>query len=323
MTDAPRLSVIIPTWNRADLALACLDSLAGQTWRDVEVLVVDDGSTDDTAARVAAAHPGARVLRLAENRGFAVAVNAGIAATRAPWVLLLNNDMTLAPDALEHLMRAAESGEADLLTPLVCWQATPERVYAAGDRITRGGRPESIGHNAALAGFTPGEAVFGVTFGAGLVSRRALDAVGPLAEDFVAYFEDADWCFRARLAGFGARCVPAARAWHIGSASLAGKTWWRTAQCHRNHALLVLRNYPLGLLIRHAPAILRERLHQHRRVFNAARAEAGALRALGRWLALEAALWRAVPGALRARRRIQGSRVLGVAAIDALLEGSR
>jgi GT2 family glycosyltransferase len=318
--SAPRLSIIIPTWNRADLVLACLASLDAQTWQDFEVVVVDDGSSDDTARQVAAAHPAARVLHLAENRGFAVATNTGLRAARAPWLFLLNNDMTLAPDALEHLMRAAESGAADLLTPLVCWQGTPDRVYAAGDRIRAGGRPESIGHNETLAGFVPPATIFGVTFGAGLVHRRVFDRVGMLAEDFVAYFEDADFCFRARLAGFRAACVPDARAWHVGSASLGGNTHWRTTQCHRNHALLVLRNYPIPLLLRHAPALVRERWHQHRRVFSSARAEGGAWHAARCWWRAETALWRALPGALRARRGIQRGRVLSVRALAMLLE---
>ena len=109
--------------------------------------------------------------------------------------------------------------------------------------------------------------------------------VGYFDESFVAYFEDADLCMRARAAGFEAACVPEAVAYHVGSASLAGNTLWRTRQCHRNHALLVLKNYPPRRLIAEAPWIVRERLHQSWRLFTACRAELGTTYAVREWVA--------------------------------------
>jgi GT2 family glycosyltransferase len=149
--------------------------------------------------------------------------------------------------------------------------------------------------------------------------RRIFDAVGLLEESFVAYFEDADLCFRARLAGFDAIVVPEAVAYHIGSASIADNTWWRSAQCFRNHALLVLRNMPGTLLWKHAGAILRERRHQRRMMFSALRAQFGGAKALAisayymAWLALS------MPRALAQRRAIQRKQNIHVDALQALL----
>jgi len=164
--------------------------------------------------------------------------------------------------------------------------------------------------------------VFGVSAGAGLFRRDLFAKIGLLDERFHAYFEDSDLCFRARLAGFRARLVPEAVACHIGSASIEGRTWWRARQCFRNHALLVAKNMPGRLLLRHGAAILKERGHQAGRLFSAARCEFGAIRACGIVVATCLSAWMAMPAMLAARRRIQRTRVLPDAAVDALLRTS-
>ncbi len=315
-----KISIIIPTWNRSGLVADCLRTLEAQTFRDFEAVVVDDGSTDGTAECVARDFTWARLLRLPENRGFAQAVNAGIAEARGDWLFLLNNDMTLEPDCLERLLAGAEAANAHMAAPLVLWRDTPDVVYSAGDLQCANGRPESAGFRVPRAEFTAPPRVFGVSGGAGLIQRAVFERVGLLDTRFVAYFEDADLCFRARMAGYDAVFVGDAVAYHIGSASLAGRAWWRSVQCCRNHTLLVLKNFPAALLARHAGKVLRECAHQRRRCFSALRTDFGAARALVRTLAVDAALPGLLPHILRERRRAQARRVLTLAALDALLE---
>lgn len=138
--------------------------------------------------------------------------------------------------------------------------------------------------------------------GAAVYRREVFDRVGLLDEAFVAYFEDVDLCFRARLAGFEAACVPDAIAYHVGSASQEGKTWWRSRQCYRNHALLLIKNMPIGLLLRFAPHILAERLHQARMLVASARAEFGLARALLELARTWSEILRVLPHALKSRR---------------------
>lgn len=315
-----RAVVIIPTWDRKELVAECLDSLRGQTWRDFDILVVDDGSSDGTAAAIGRDYPEARVVRLLFNRGFCRAVNVGLRETGHELVVLLNNDMTLDPQFLERLIEAADRTDAALFAPLVLWRDSPDIIYSAGDRMCTNGRPESIGFRRPLEGFDFTREPFGVSAGAALYRRAVFERVGLFDESFVAYFEDADLSFRARLAGFRAEFVREAVAYHRGSASIEGRTWWRARQCMRNHALLTLKNMPLPLLARHTPAILAERFHQARRVVSSARAEAGLAWALwvlaGTWLSTAAR----VPAALSERWRIrQRTRVLANAALEALL----
>lgn len=313
-----RVSIVVPTWNRKDLIGACLESLGAQTFRAFEVVVVDDGSTDGTEAFLAEAYPDVRVVRLEQNRGFCVAANAGIRAAQRELVFLLNNDMTLEPDCLEKLVAAADASDAAMFGPLVLFQDEPETIYSAGDAQRQDGRPESIGFRCTRAFHFP-DRVFGVSAGAGLYRREVFDKIGLFDERFVAYFEDSDLNFRARLAGFDADFVEGAVAYHIGSASLEGRNWWRTRQCCRNHVLLVVKNMPASLIVRYARIIFKERRHQIRRLFSACRAEFGALGAFARLLGTWASIWAALPHAIRERRRIQRQRVLGPDEIDQLL----
>lgn len=300
----PKVSVVIPTYNRADLVMDCLDSLAWQTEQDLEIIVVDDASTDGTAKTIANRFPEVRVLRMPRNSGYASATNAGIRAATGDWILLLNNDVTMDACCIENLLSFAEVRNAYMAAPLLLWRDDSGTIYSAGDRLATGYRPEAIGFRQPREGFDFSEEPIGVSGACGLFSRIVFDEVGLLEESFVAYFEDADLCLRAYNAGLEGGVVPEAVAYHIGSASIAGNTWWRSAQCYRNHALLVLRNVSWRDMRRHAGEILRERRHQRRMMFSAARAHFGALRAAGISLYYMAWLAISVPRALWQRRRI-------------------
>ncbi len=314
-----RVDIIIPTWNGRAVLMDCLASLAAQTFRDFSITVVDDGSTDDTAQYVAESYPDARVIHQDRNRGFCSAVNAGIAATSGELVFLLNNDMTLTPDCLARLVEGLDREEADMVAPIVLFQDEPDVVYSAGDCQRMNGRSECWGHKARRDQFVPPETVFGVSAGAALYRRAVFDRIGMLDEKYGAYFEDADLSFRARLAGFSATLATDAIAYHAGSASIRDRMWWRAQQCCRNHALLVIKNMPAGLMLRHAPQIAWERLNQMRRFVSGARTEFGLARAWLMLLRSELDVGRLLPQLIRDRRAIQRTRQVSNADLEALL----
>lgn len=302
------LTVVVPTFNQSALLAACLRSLDEQTLPPDQVIVVDDGSDEDIGAIARAAFPEVRVIRMERNGGFCRAANAGLRAADTPYALLLNNDMTLARDCIAALMRDADPRA--IRTPLVLFSADPGTIYCAGDRVLTNGRPEPIGFRERRDGFALPDRIFGCTGGAALISQDVFRAIGYFDETFVAYFEDADFCMRARWAGFECALVADAAAYHVGSASLGGKTWWRSRQCFRNHGLLVLKHFPLAAALRYYPAIVRERLHQASMALSSARAEFGLLKAIGVLVGAAASLAAAVPRAigsrLRRRRTISG-----------------
>ncbi len=318
-----RLSIVVPTWNRKGLLADCLASLVRQSFQDFETIVVDDGSTDGTSALVAEAYPSVRVVTLRRNRGFCVAANTGIRQATGDLILLLNNDMALAPDCLERLIEAADTSDAAIFAPLVLWRDDTSKIYAAGDRQSASGRPESIGFRSDRDTFRHPEKIFGASACAGLYKREIFDNVGLLDERFGAYFEDSDLNFRARLQGYDAAFVPDAVAYHVGSASIEGKTWWRSLQCYRNHAILVLKDIPAPLVLIHGCAILAERLSQARHAFSSARAEFGAVKAAVLTASAWCGMMRQVPHALVERRRIQKTRKIGLRDLERLLSSRR
>jgi len=310
MTDSAQhsLTIVIPTYNQSALLKECLESLAAQTYQDFDVVVVDDASAEDIPKTVSAVSPNARVIRMEKNSGFACAVNAGLQSSTAPRLMLLNNDMTLEPDCLEKLIATMDASSADMLTPLVLFRDEPETIYSAGDLLRTSGRPESIGFRRPRTGFKHPPKVFGVTGGAALYAREVFDQIGYFDERFVAYFEDSDLSFRARLAGFTAACVPETVAYHVGGASLDGRTAWRTRQCARNHMLLIMKNMPIRLIIRLAPSIIKEHFHQLGRVISTVRAESGLLKGLVELVRVRWELFCLIPHMLRERKRIQRAR---------------
>jgi len=315
---APKVSVVIPSWNGKDLLSDCLASLDRQSFRDFETIVVDDGSTDGTVESVRQHYPSAQVIVFPSNRGFCHAVNAGIEAARGDLILLLNNDMTLDARFFENLVRAADSSSSALFAPLILWRDEPRTIYAAGDLQRANGRPESFGFRCPLDGFRLPERIFGITAGAGLYRREVFERIGLFDPAFKIYFSDSDMSFRARLAGFGAELVSAAIAYHVGSASLAGRTLPRTRQCYINHVMLLVKNMPFSLALRHAPAIVFERLHQARRLLSAARSEGGSVYAFRQLLSAWIAMLTLLPHAFNERRRIQKLCFLAPSELDAL-----
>jgi len=239
---APRVAAVIPHWNRRDLLPPLFESLRAQTRPFDEILLADNGSTDDSAE--VAERAGARVLRLGSNLGFAAAVNRGIGAVQAEWVAILNNDVTPEPGWLENLLRAAE--EEDV------WFAAGKLLSAADCRVIDGTFDElSRGACAHRCGFgKPDSPVWNqrrrIRFApmtAALFRKDLFAKVGYLDESFESYLEDVDFGLRCALGGFEGAYVPAAVAYHRGSATLG--EWHAATVRHiaRNQVLLTAKYF--------------------------------------------------------------------------------
>lgn len=230
------ISVIIPTWNQAPLVAAVLANLRQQTIAPTEVLVVDNGSNDDTTE--VAQRGGARVISLGENRGFAAAVNAGILESQSQWLLILNNDVDLNPDWLEKTLQSAHEESAQFVTGKLLQARSPERLDGTWDLVSLAGCAWRCGWNAPDGGLWNRRRPirFG-SFTALLIERSVFDKTGLLDTRYESYYEDVDFGIRCSLAGFTGIYEPCAVGRHLGSATL-GTGSRSTYFVSRNQVLL-------------------------------------------------------------------------------------
>ena len=224
---APALWIVIPVWNGRRDTIECLASLDRQNWRALHVLVVDNGSVDGTADVVAEQFPSVAVLRLSRNTGFTGGCNTGIQhafAQGADYVLLLNNDTIVDPDALFHLMDAAQTWPGPgLFSPLILYHASPDTVWYGGGMVDL--KSGHTSHEFAETRQYP-DRPYQTQWASGcvcLISRRAYERLGVLDPAYFASYEDVDLSLRARQAGFDIVVVPSAKVWHKVSASWRGQ----------------------------------------------------------------------------------------------------
>jgi GT2 family glycosyltransferase len=249
------LAVIVINWNTRELLSECLTSIAASAGeRDVDVVVVDNGSSDGSAAMVRERFPAVRLIANAENRGFARANNQAIAATDAPYVLMLNSDAQLSGHALETLLarlvatpRAGLVG-AQLRSPNGRFQCSHARfpsfrqealILSGLGRALRGPWYPSAGPdgdaNARIVDWVGGACM--------LARRAALDAVGGFDECYPLYGEETDLCYALRQAGWEVWYEPAAVVVHLGGASTALIVEPREARLYRGRMRFFRKHY--------------------------------------------------------------------------------
>jgi len=239
--SAGDVTVIVPVWNRRDLLERLLRGLCSQTLAPSEVLVIDDGSEDDSADL--AVSMGARAVRTGVHRGFAAAVNRGIRESRTPLLAIVNNDVELAPDWLERISAALDPA-AWFATGRILQAGDRTRIDATFDALGRGAAPCRIGYGC-LDGppFQRPREIWCAPFTAALFRAALFDQLGLLDERFESYLEDVDFGLRCALAGFSGRYAPDALAWHAGSATLGRWHPATTRLIARNQVWLVAKHY--------------------------------------------------------------------------------
>ena len=213
------VDVVITAYGRRDLTASCLSHLAQQS-RPHRVIVVDNGSDDDTSAMIEREWPDVHLVRFETNMPYPIATNRGVSEGTNPFVVMLNNDVDCRPDFLENLIRALETHEdagsaAALLvrpdeTEIDSFGLATDRTLSCFPRL----RGAPVRNRA-----EPNTKLLGPAGAAAAFRRAAWEAVDGLDEELPAYMEDFDLALRLRAAGFDALAVQGAVGTHWGSAT--------------------------------------------------------------------------------------------------------
>ena len=310
---SPLVSVVIPNWNGAAHLPTCLGALRAQTFRDVEVIVVDNASTDDSVELLGREYPEACVIRLDRNYGFTGACNTGLRAAQGEFLILLNNDTEAAPDWLAEVVAAFErhSGAGMVASKMLLFDRR-DILHTAGDVFKTDGTPGNRGVWEEDRGqFTEGP-VFSANGGSAAYRKAMLDQIGPLDEDFFFSCEDVDLAWRAQLAGWHCVYAPRAVVYHKLSASGGGVT----ASFHdgRNFLYLLAKDVPGFVWRKHWAKIIRAQLRITLEALRAWRGAAARARLRGQLAGLLG-----LPKMLHKRRAVQAMRKVSEAHIESIL----
>jgi GT2 family glycosyltransferase len=255
-SEPPLVSAIVVNWNGVDRVDACLGSLLSQSWPALEIIVVDNGSTDGSRELLHSRY-GSRITLLESpvNLGFAGGNNLGIRAAKGVYVVLLNNDAVAEPEWVGALVRAAEADHrVGMCASKILVLGGAGLIDSAGllisaDGIGRGrGRLEPDGD-----AYSRVEDALVPSGCAALYRRAMLDEIGLFDEDFFAYCEDSDLGLRGRLAGWACRYVPTAVVHHAYSRSMAPYSTFKAFHVERNRCFVVLKCFPAGAILASLP----------------------------------------------------------------------
>ncbi len=245
------VAVIIPNWNGKKWLEICLNSLFKQTYHAFEIVVVDNGSTDDSISYIDQHFPQVKVVALRNNKGFAAAINAGVRSVKTDYVAFLNNDTKADPDWLNELMACAQRNPeiASFCSKLLNYDDR-KKIDGVGIQINEVGQARSIGWEEKDVGqFEKERLIFGATGGAALFKREIFLKVGGFDEHYFMYSEEVDWAFRAQFLGYRSLYSPKAIIYHKHKAT-SGKRqdmleYWQ----FKNMYMTIIKNFPTSILL--------------------------------------------------------------------------
>ncbi len=253
MTQKPLVSIIVLNWNGAELLQPCLDSLEKIKFASYEIIVVDNGSTDDSL-KIIESYKNIVVKRLTTNVGYASGNNAGFKIARGKYVCTLNNDLVVAPDMLDGPVKALE---ADPTVGIICCRQMNyyerhriDSLYGSPShyllfRPVGEGKPFTENPLCTEPGY-----VIGANGASAIYRKEMLDRIGGFDDRFFAYHEESDLCIRAFERGWKCLYVPAAVVYHMKSISF-NKTKKIFRYFHeRNRILFIYKHFPVSMIVK-------------------------------------------------------------------------
>ncbi len=248
--------MIIVNYNGAKFLEPCIRSLLAQSHKNLEIIVVDNASSDGSVEILRSEFSGLVILENPVNLGFAGGVNTGIKNSHGDYIMTLNNDAWADPQCIEHLLLGMVDDHrtgmcaAKMLFP-------DKRINSAGICIARSGAAWDRGMFEADRGqYDTLEEIFGPCAGAALYRKDMLDEIGLFDEDFFLYMEDVDLAFRGRLAGWKCMYVPEAVVYHYHGGTAGFRSDLTVYYGNRNVLWYPVKDYPSRVLLTSLPWII-------------------------------------------------------------------
>lgn len=253
-----KVSVVIPNYNGRSLLENCIESLLLQTYKDFEIIVVDNGSTDDSYELIIRQFPQIKFISLGANYGFSKAVNEGIKSANGEYIVLLNNDVECTNDWLENLVKCIEQDEKIFsVSSKLLQYYTRDKIDDAGDELNLLGIAFQQGNNLSNKSYTRRRSIFSSCAGAAIYRKKLFNVIGYFDENFFAYLEDVDIGFRAKIYGYKNIYCPNAIVYHMSGATSSNMSnHFKIRLSARNSVYLFYKNMPPLQLLINTPFLL-------------------------------------------------------------------
>ncbi len=254
----PKVTVIIPNYNGEAYIADCLRSLSEQTFRDFEILIIDNASKDESPAFIREHYPEITLVELDQNYGFSRAVNEGIKRTRSEFLILLNNDTVCDPHFVEALYEEIVGREKTFSVAAKMLQMYhPEKIDGAGDLYCAFGWAFARGKDRSAKRYDHAGRVFSACAGAAIYRRALFEEIGYFDEFHFTYLEDVDVGYRARIMGYENRYTPKAVVYHAGSGATGSRyNSFKVRIAARNSWYVIYKNMPALQILINLPFFL-------------------------------------------------------------------
>ena len=245
----PSVDIIVVNWNGIDHLQVCLSALLNQTYKNINIIFVDNGSTDESIKFVKESFPSITILAFDKNNGFCKANNYAMENSQSEFIALINNDTEADPQWISSAITTLTNhNDVGFVASRICFFDKRDLIDTCGDLYFSSGYPEKRGWlNLFSDEFNSPKYVFGACAGAAVYRRSMLNKIGFFDEEYFAYQEDIDLSFRAQLQGYQCLYDPKSIVFHkVGSTAKkmnSSRIFWS----HRNHLYTLIKNLPLSL----------------------------------------------------------------------------
>lgn len=252
------VTVVIPNYNGQKYLIPCMKALYENTKIAMDVIVVDNGSMDQSASEAQKAYPQATYIFFDKNYGFCRAVNEGIRAAHTEYVLLLNNDTEIKEGFVENLLRTIKKNKMIFSVEAKMIQyGNQEFIDSAGTYYNALGWAFARGKDTSVSKYNQRCQTFAACAGAAIYRKNVFEKIGYFDENHFAYLEDIDIGYRAKIYGYKNLYEPKAKVIHVGSASSGSRyNEFKTRYSARNNIYLIYKNMPALQIVLNLPTLM-------------------------------------------------------------------